>query len=333
MTRPPASPFAAYAGAPVVVLGASGFIGRWVARLLSRAGARAHFLVRDAGAARQTLSRFDARGEVIQIDLQEPGRLAGLLAEVRPAVTFNLAGYGVDRSETDARVGEAINARLIPLLCQALAPGADRRWLGQNLVHAGSALEYGDLRGAVHEDSPPHPTTWYGRTKLEGTRLLAAWCAILGLKGVTARLFTVYGPGEHAGRLLPALCDAAATGTRVALTSGLQERDFTYVEDVAEGLLRLGLAPAVPGGCANLATGRLLAVRGFAEMAAPVLGLRRDQLGFGLLPGRPHELQHGPVSVARLRQALGWAPATGVPEGVRRTVEFVRAAPGAEAVA
>ncbi len=332
MTTVLAEQLAAYAGVPVVVLGAAGFIGRWVSRLLSRVGARIYLVVRHPRTARLTFSRYGVRGEVIELDLQKPDRLASLLAEIQPAILFNLAGYGVDATEIDARIGEDINARLIPQLCEALARGHDPQWTGQALVHVGSALEYGAITSALQEDLQTLPTTWYGQTKLEGTRFLADSCTRLGIRGVTARLFTVYGPGEHEGRLLPTLRQAAATGARVPLTAGHQERDFTYVEDVAEGLLRLGVVPAIPGSCVNLATGRLLSVRRFVQAAAPILGLRQEQLGFGLLPGRPHELQHGPVSITRLRQVLQWFPTTEVPAGVTRTAEFLQQMSETEAV-
>jgi nucleoside-diphosphate-sugar epimerase len=99
----------------------------------------------------------------------------------------------------------------------------------------------------------------------------------------------------------------------------MQQRDFTFVEDAADGLLRLGIAPVPPGAVVNLATGRLTSVRTFAETAADVLGLPRHRLRFGSLPTRPEEMRHGPVTLARLRGLTGWAPSVGIPEGVLRT--------------
>jgi nucleoside-diphosphate-sugar epimerase len=137
---------------------------------------------------------------------------------------------------------------------------------------------------------------------------------------VTARLFNVYGPGERPGRLLPSLIEAAAARRPVELTAGLQELDFVYVGDVAEGLLRLGAA-AVPGGAVvNLATGVLTRARDFALAAADALGMPRELLLFGRLPARPAEMRYPPVNNARLRQLTGWAPVTTVAEGIGRTL-------------
>ena len=135
----------------------------------------------------------------------------------------------------------------------------------------------------------------------------------------------MYGPGEHDGRLLPSLIRAADSDSSLDLTTGTQQRDFTYVEDVAEGLLRMALADTPPGGVVNLATGKLTSVREFAEVAARILQLPHTSLRFGQVPERPEEMVHSPVTNQRLRDATGWAPATGVAEGIRRTAKWLRA--------
>jgi nucleoside-diphosphate-sugar epimerase len=241
---------------------------------------------------------------------------------IRPAIVLNLAGYGVDRVERDEQQAFRLNAGLVEAICAAMAASGRAGWPGQRVVHAGSALEYGTIGGDLAEASLPNPTTLYGRSKLAGTQALVDAGQRLGLPGVTARLFTVYGPGEPSDRLLPSLLAAARTGNPLALTAGLQQRDFTYVEDAAEGLLRLGYSPARPGDIVNLATGRLSTVRQFAETAATVVGIRPGCLHFGAIPTRPEEMRHDPVSICHLRQVLGWTPQTSLAEGIERTWLF-----------
>jgi UDP-glucuronate decarboxylase len=138
-------------------------------------------------------------------------------------------------------------------------------------------------------------------------------------------LFTVYGPGEHAGRLLPSLREAARSAGVVPLTAGAQRRDFTYVEDVADGLLRLGLVDhAFAPRALNLATGELHGVREFVEIAARELGIDRSRLQFGALPTRTEEMAHDPVSIESLSALVGWRPSTSIAEGVERTLASPR---------
>jgi nucleoside-diphosphate-sugar epimerase len=218
-----------------------------------------------------------------------------------------------------------MNARLVDELCERVAAEPDRGWTGARLIHAVSALEYGRVAGPLSESTRVDPTTDYGRTKYRGTQALHARSTATGLRALVARLFTVYGPGEHSGRLLPALMHTARSGVRLELTGGRQHRCFTYVEDVAEGLLRLGTSAARPGEVVNLATGRLSSVRDFAEAAAVVLGFDAALLDFGALPDRDDEMWHGEVDVARLRGLTSWSPQTTIADGIRRSWEFTNA--------
>jgi nucleoside-diphosphate-sugar epimerase len=310
-----------YRGVRVLVLGGGGFIGRQVARQLGLAGASLHLASRTPDRIADELARLGLTGIPLHTDLSRPGAGAELIRSVRPSITFNLAGYGVDPAERDPVVAEQINHILVAELAEAAGAMANPEWAGQDLVHAGSAAEFGAATGPLGEDTPPEPSSLYGRTKLAGTGAVGRATAAGTVRGIPVRLFTVYGPGERSGRLLPALIAAARSGHDLPLTAGEQRRDFTYVEDVAEGLLRLGMVAGQAPGPVNLATGRLESVRRFAERAATVLGLPAARLRFGALPGRPNELAHGAVNIARLRALCDWVPATTIEEGVRRTVQ------------
>jgi nucleoside-diphosphate-sugar epimerase len=309
-----------YRNARVAILGASGFIGRWVARALSQTGADLHLLVRDTHTAADLLARYAITGRFHEIDLTNLARVREIIREINPAITFNLAGYGINRSQRDERLSHLINTELVQTLCDALAE--TNNWPGQALVHVGSALEYGTTAGNLAEDGPATPTTLYSQSKLAGTLAVTRSAKNNNLRALTARLFTIYGPGEHTGRLLPSLLHAAQSDQPLDLTSGQQQRDFTYVEDVAAGLLRLGLSRAEPGQIVNLATGRLTTVRQFVEIAANELGIPAHRLHFGAVPTRPEEMHHGNVTIDLLRRLLGWTPTTSIADGVRKTQCF-----------
>lgn len=317
------------AGERALVLGATGFVGRWVVRLLERRGAEVVPHARDERRAQEVLADLRALERLAVADLAEPDRPSELFRSVRPSVVFNLVGYGVDRKERDEATAYRINGSLVGDLCRATARHGHSGRRGPRFVHVGSALEYGEASGDLSENTTPRPTTVYGRSKLVGTLRLRRYCERTGTAGLTARLFTVFGPGEHGSRLLPSLLAAAHSGSAVELTEGRQHRDFTYVEDVADGLLRLAGARSSPGAVVNLATGRLTSVRDFVLEAAPVLGLSSEQLRFGALPTREEEMAHDPVSIRRLEELTGWRPRTSIREGVRRTLERSRSGPSA----
>jgi len=311
-----------YRSQRVLVLGASGFIGRWVARALTSAGATLVLVDRDAKRAEAICNAYEIRGEFLAADLAAPGTMDQLLSHARPDITFNLAGYGVDSAERNAALAEALNTILVSEVARAVVAQPATDWRGQRLVHVGSAAEYGNVDGPVNESSPENPHSEYGRTKLAGTCVLASAIKASGLRAICARLFTVYGPGEHPGRLLPSLLDAARTKKMMPLTAGEQRRDFVYVGEVAEALLRLGCVEGPAPAIVHVATGTLSSVRAFAECASELLRMEPGQLQFGALPYRGDELHQGPVATRLLEQCTGWKPTMAVRDGIRETIAF-----------
>lgn len=326
--RPPMA-IADYAGGRALVLGASGFIGRWVARQLTQAGAIVIAGVRRPEKFAEIAHAWGISAEAIAFDACDDDSVSQLIALAAPDIVFNLAGYGIDRAETDPAAMSRVNDALVRHVAEVLVrtPHNDT-WRGRRLVHAGSALEYGLVEGMAIEHGPASPHTDYGRSKLAGTRALEAFADATGLDAVTARAFTVFGSGEHEGRLLPSIRQAARTGSAVTMSAGTQFRDFAYVEDVAQGLLRLGLSAGSPGETVNLATGRMTSVRQFAEAAAEVLGMPPDRLLFGKQPVRADEMRITAVDVSLLRQRIGWTPDPDVKRGIRRAVQFELALAG-----
>ena len=288
-----------------LVLGASGFIGRWVARELTQRSVSVIGAVRDAREGREVLERWGVRANVVAVDLAQPGTAADLVTRLAPTHVYNLAGYGVDRHERDEALAERLNHELAREL--AVACARSEQWGGATLLHAGSALEYGAAEGVLDESTEPAPTTVYGRTKLAGTRALAVTASTRGTRAVVARLFTVFGHGELDARLFPTLRAAARSGATVDLTAGEQRRDFAFVGDVASALVDLADASFSPGEIVNVATGHVFAVRVFAETVARVLGMPVEHLRFGALATRAEEMPHTGVSTARLEALIARA--------------------------
>lgn len=316
-----------YSGVRVLVLGASGFIGRWVARALCERGVNLAVLVRSKPIAEEIFAKYGVnvgsfQVDLIEADLRDTASIERVFKNFRPAITFNLAGYGIDHSERDEATACQINAELVKTICEATTNNRNRDWPGQSIIHVGSIAEYGPIGGNLSEGAPECPTTMYGKTKLVGTRWLTHYCQKFDIKGLTSRLFTIYGPGEHRDRLLPSLIETARCGKPLSLSAGTQKKDFTYIHDVVEGILRLGLvSTARPGEIVNLATGKLTTVRCFAEIAARILGIPVANLNFGAIPNGQWDVEHSEISLERLKRLTGWVPTTSIDQGIRQTSE------------
>lgn len=300
-----------------MILGAGGFIGSCMQHALVKAGAHVTAVFRPGHF--QPGAEFT--GSVVYCDLRDSEALRREVCTATPNVVFNMAGYGVYPAQTDAGLANRINRDMIATLVDAVATLGDGDWTGAKIVHAGSAAEYGDAGGDLRENSEALPSTLYGRTKLAGTMLLAERCAVHSIPSVAARLFTVYGPGERAGRLVPTLISAAINEEPIPLTNGIQRRDFVHVDDSVSAMMRLGTVAVGAGEIVNVATGTLHSVREFVEIAATVLSIAPERLRFGAIPERAGEMRHSAVSIAKLEDLTGWRPSITPAEGINRTRE------------
>jgi len=317
-----AQPGMELSGKRVLLVGGAGFIGRWVARRLNATGCELWL----AGRSRETMLSvardYGIRCQVLVADFSVAGSFATSYWQVQPALTFNFAGYGIRPDEQDETLARNINANLPAEITETIGAAPGKKRNGVQLFHAGSGAEYGPVCGPVTETAEEHPASLYAATKREGTRRLLDIAAQRGVRAICARFFTVYGVGEHAGRLFPSLFRAARLREKVALSAGTQTRDFTYVEDVAEGALRLACANVDSPAVVNVATGAMRPVREVILEAAAALGLRAEQMQFGAEPARTHDFAQGAVDTTKLRRLTGWTPQTTVSDGIKRMQEF-----------
>jgi len=308
----------------ILILGATGFVGRWVAHKALQDGTRVTLCARDLPRAQQLMKRWGHDAALQCLDVSDFSAVKSTVLESNPDLVINLAGYGIDRSECDETLAHRINAELPGILAEILPTNTRKSEQRLRLLHIGSALEYGEVAGDLSESGPHDPTTLYGLTKKLGTDAVHSVAKDRSLCAMTARLFTVYGAGEHSGRLLPELLRINHEGGALELTAGLQKRDFCHVKDVAQALTAMATLPqssVAPGMVSNLASGKLITVRQFAERAASVLGISDDQLRFGSLPTRQEEMEHQPVNLDRIHSLGIESLSSDIEKGVRVALE------------
>ncbi len=312
-------PISRYWGRRVIVLGAAGFIGRWLAKQLIAYGAQVYLLVRNPIVAESVFQQYEIEGEVIEQEVTSGQDLEQLIHKIKPSVVFNLIDLTPEQSEQHEEQAFQLNADLVMTLCDYIAGSRDPSWEGQDIVQLGSGHEYGHATN-WGEETTDVPHTVYGRSKLEGTRFLTRCSKAYGLRGLVARAFSVYGPGERSSGLLPTLLAARRNETPIPLNLTDSSHDWIYVEDVAEGLGRLGLATAPNGQVVNLATGRWTSTRDYIAIASKVLQISPNRLQFEIQAN--HHGERTPVPLSRLQALTSWVPSVSIEEGIKRTAKF-----------
>lgn len=297
----------------VLVTGAAGFVGRAAVAALVRRGLTV------VGAGRRAKPRgLGGRVEWVRQDLLAPG---GPEAAVREAGAGRLLHLGWVATPGVFWESPA-NADWLDASRELL--GVFRARGGDRAVGVGTCAEYdwseeavGARAGGLHEtESPCHPSTTYGRSKLA---LSEDW---LGEPGAAwARLFFMHGPGEPREKFVASIVSKLLRGEEAAMGSGRVIRDLMHVDEVGEVLAAM-VAGEVDG-AVNVASGEGVSLADVAGQIAGEIG-REDLLRIGALPDREGEPGRLVADVGRLRHTVGFAPRLGLGEGLRATVEWWR---------
>ena len=308
------------AGRRVLVTGAAGFLGSHLVPRLIDAGAEVCTLDQP-NARRWGLLERENLAAIVRADVRS---LAGpehdhVLGDID--VVFHLAAVGVvgDGASLRDLVTGNIDGTLAALLM------AER--LGSRFLYCGSCFEYG-AGARWTEDALPAPTTEYGAAKVGGWVLANAFARRTNLEVVSLRPFTMYGPMEPAGRLIPSVVRHALAGRPIDLTPGDQARDFVYVEDVADAFVAAATTDAALGGTFNICTGTAFTVRDVVNRVLQCTG-SSSEARFGALAYRSTELPVLSGDPGRAEQVLDWRARVSLDDGLARTIAWFRSV-GAE---
>ena len=177
-----------------------------------------------------------------------------------------------------------------------------------------------------HEEMQPSPLSPYALHKLIAEQYASLYTRLYGLETVSLRFFNVFGPRQSPGSQYSgviSLFTAALLEDRspTIYGDGEQTRDFTYVSDVVDGILRALSTPGVSGQAINLARGDRTSVNSLYAMLQRATGVERDALYEELRTG---DIRDSQADISRARKLLGFEPGVTVEEGLRRTVEWQR---------
>jgi nucleoside-diphosphate-sugar epimerase len=204
----------------------------------------------------------------------------------------------------------------------------------RRLVFAGSSSAYGDTPTLPkREDMPTNPLSPYALQKVVGEQYLQLFTTLYGLETVSIRYFNVFGPRQDPSSPYSGVISLFATsllaGRAPTITGdGLQTRDFTYVANVVDGVLRACTAPDASGEVINVATGGRISILDLAKTMAAVLGV---QVAPEHLAPRTGDVRDSQADISKARRLLGYEPIVPFDEGLRRTLEWYRTSATARA--
>jgi nucleoside-diphosphate-sugar epimerase len=303
-----------------LVTGGAGFIGSHLAEGLLRRGDRVRIVDSLITGKRKNLDQLIG-ADFLEGDLAEPGVAERAVAGV-DFVLHQAAIPSVPRSVKDPLTSNRANITgSLNLLVAARDAGVKR------LVYAGSSSAYGNTPTLPkHEDMPTRPLSPYALQKLVVEQYCRMFTELYGLETVTTRYFNVFGPRQDPGSPYSGVISLFATALLegrqpVIYGDGEQTRDFTYVANVVDGVLRASAAPDAAGQMMNLATGGRISLNDLLRTMNGILGTNITAVD---KEPRAGDVRDSQADITRARALLGYTPIVNLEEGLRRTLDWCR---------
>jgi UDP-glucose 4-epimerase len=303
-----------------LITGGRGAIGSALASRLARDGFGDIYTIDNLSAGAHNDSVI---GEFIHCDISNSEKLGVLIKSIEPTHVFHLAAHfanqnSVDYPRSDAQTNIIGTINLFEALRETAAL--------QKVVYASSSCVYGDA--PIMSESVPLPAfeTPYAITKYVGELYAKYYADLHQIPTVSIRIFNTYGPGEAPGQyrnVIPNFINLALDGKPITITGdGLETRDFTYVEDTVDLLLRASASHYVDGEIFNGGTGIETAI---IDLTKLILFLTESRSEIKFVPRRSwDQISSRKADNEKSRVCLGYRPQTSLEQGLVPTIEWIR---------
>jgi UDP-N-acetylglucosamine/UDP-N-acetyl-alpha-D-glucosaminouronate 4-epimerase len=308
--------------ASYLVTGGAGFIGSHLTEELVRRGARVRVVDSLTTGKRQNLAHVPGV-EFIEGDLAELA-VATRAVDGMDYVLHQAAIPSVPRSVQDPITSNRAN---IDASLNVLVAARDA--LVKRVVYAGSSSAYGNSPTLPKvETMPTAPLSPYALQKLVAEQYCQMFTQLYGLETVTIRYFNVFGPRQDPSSpysgVISLFISALCEGRRPTIYGdGQHTRDFTYVANVVDGVLRACEAKGASGEVINVATSGRVSLNQLFQTIRDLIGAQVEPI---YADPRPGDVRDSQADIGKARRLLGYEPKVSFDEGLKKTVDWYRAA-------
>jgi UDP-glucose 4-epimerase len=260
---------------------------------------------------------FGGCGEVREVDLKDRFHIADSLGGIDTAIQMissSSPGLG------NAHIIEDIHDNVLPHV--AFVEECVRNGVRRLIFLSSGGTVYGHpISVPITETHPTEPINSHGLTKLMIEKYMRLYEAMSNLECVVLRLANPYGPGQvlrKAQGLIPALLTCLRNQQPVRIFGdGSAERDYVYIDDVCDAIVRAVTVPDLRGTTLNIGSGESRSIADIVGAIEMILGRSVDRI---FVSARPADVQRNVLDITLARERLGWEPRVSFSHGLRRTL-------------
>lgn len=301
----------------ILITGANGFVGTHVCVALQKTDAKLVQLVRCK------TPFVNNESSQLEVDLKNRDLVFDIISALQPDYVVHLASQK-NRSDIGSQFRNSYDENLSISLnvieaCLTL-PKLKR------FIFLGSCDEYGKESMPFVETQREAPLNTYGLSKLAVTKILLGLFQSKKFPSVVLRPSVIYGPNQGSEMFLSALIQALLVGKNFEMTHGDQYRDFVYISDVADAIIKALAADSnVNGSVINIGSGASSQVKNIANLVAKLTHSDANSLlNIGAVPYRSTEVMDYAVNIDLAEELLGWTPNTNIEQGLVETIKYFR---------
>ena len=307
-----------FAGIPVLVTGANGFIGSHLSRYLISHNADVHLFLRK-GCDMTRIRDIEPRVRIWRGDILDFHALLDCFRIAVPKIIFHLAA--VLNVSRDTRLLNSLLDTNFQGTLNIFRAVQETGISPDCIINTGSSEEYGAGAAPFVESQREMPVSPYSVSKVAATHLGQMLYRTSGLPVVTLRPFLVYGPGQSTNMFIPSLIRHCLEKKDFSMTEGDQSRDFVYVDDVVDAYARVAVSRLAAGEVINVGSGIENQIRYVAEQVVHKMG-SPVRLMIGALQKRTGEADHFFCDNSKAREVLGWSSLISLDDGLDRTIQW-----------
>src|SRR5450759_2948698 len=305
---------------PILVIGASGFIGANLFHSINQI--RTDVFACSRNPQKSWRLTGIASTQLVNLDIIDYEVLQRVIKKLKPQTVFNMAAYGAYSRQGNVEKIHFTNYIGTLNLLRAVSEYGCTAF-----VQAGTSSEYGTNCSGPKELSELIPNSDYAVSKVGASYLIKYFGKIHNFPCVNLRMFSVYGPWEERDRFIPSVISHGLQGKYPNLVEKDISRDFVYVDDCSNAIVRAALTACRmnPGASINIATGIKTSIEDVANLSRKLFNIKEEPR-FSSMPNRKWDLKEWYGDKEGAKKLLGWESVTSFEQGLKLSLEWEKEA-------